>query len=724
MSSKSFNRHEFQLLNKNLNFCPTPQSFNKNVLNNELNAFYRRIKLKAFFKDAKSTATKEELLFKKKSTWTPTKNHHSVDTFIDLVNNDIKQLNSKQDIHNNLSPKEKEALKNLHNRTDIIITKADKGGAVVIMDTETYIAEAERQLNDTFYYKRLPHDVTDLHEEKVRQTLSNLKSTCNLENKIAEGLMPSDSKTPNFYLLPKIHKDQRPPPGRPVVNSINSPTSNISKYVDHKLQPVVTKLPSYVKDTTDFIKKLETIKTAPDNCYLITMDVKSLYTNIPHNEGINSVKTFMERHQIPIPTVKIVTTLLTLILTLNNFVFNGIHYLQKLGCAMGTKCAPNYANIFMGDFEEKYIYPFIEHYSSLYLRYIDDIFIIWKGTKGEFEKFIKDLNSKHATIKFEYEISKKEINFLDTTVFISTNNVIKTRLYKKKTDIHNYLHRRSAHPEKLKKTIPYGQALRVRRICTENEDLHRNCIEMKEDFIRRGYHEREVVTQIQKAKELPRETALTSKPKQPLSRIPLVLTFNPTLPPIMDVIKKHWNVLQSNPNLREIFNEPPMTAYRRNVSIGDLLNSHTLNQNQVVRKNRRKKEGKCQPCLSRRNNLCCKLLKSCTSFRSHQTKKVYRIFHTLNCKSTWVLYLMECRLCPVIQYVGKSEPPANIRFNKHRDDCKVATSIEIDQHFRLPGHNFNEHATFTYRTTQRMQQNQIRTQRNIRNKRRLLDDGA
>ena len=61
----------------------------------------------------------------------------------------------------------------------------------------------------------------------------------------------------------------------------------------------------------------------------------------------------------------------------------------------------------------------------------------------------------------------------------------------------------------------------------------------------------------------------------------------------------------------------------------------------------------------------------------------------------WVLYLIECRLCPVIQYVGKSEPPANIRFNKHRDDCKAATSIEIDQHFRLPVHNFNEHATFT-----------------------------
>ena len=63
--------------------------------------------------------------------------------------------------------------------------------------------------------------------------------------------------------------------------------------MDHQLQPMVEKLPSYVKDTTDFIKKLDGIKTTPDNCYLVTMDVKSLYSNIPHTEGIKSTETSM-----------------------------------------------------------------------------------------------------------------------------------------------------------------------------------------------------------------------------------------------------------------------------------------------------------------------------------------------------------------------------------------------------------------------------------------------
>ena len=134
-----------------------------------MNKFYRRIKLKGHFKHSKTTLPKEDMLFRNKSNWTPTKNHHSVETFIDLVNNDLKAMNPKHKQADNLSQKEIEALEILRNRTDIIITRADKGGALVIMDIETYIQEAEKQLNDINYYTKLPHDVTQLHEEKVKQ---------------------------------------------------------------------------------------------------------------------------------------------------------------------------------------------------------------------------------------------------------------------------------------------------------------------------------------------------------------------------------------------------------------------------------------------------------------------------------------------------------------------------------------------------------------------------
>ena len=94
------------------------------------------------------------------------------------------------------------------------------------------------------------------------------------------------------------------------------------------------------------------------------MDVKSLYTSIPNNEGIAPVKKKYLYLKKTIPT-KIITTFLALILTLNNFIFNSQFYLQIKGCAMGTICAPSYANIFMSEFEEKYIYPLITNKSVI-----------------------------------------------------------------------------------------------------------------------------------------------------------------------------------------------------------------------------------------------------------------------------------------------------------------------------------------------------------------------
>ena len=89
--------------------------------------------------------------------------------------------------------------------------------------------------------------------------------------------------------------------------------------------------------------------------------------------------------------MKVILTFLKLILTLNNFVFNGINYLQEKGCAMGTKCAPSYANIFMGWFEEKFIFPLLTNLSDFYLRFIDATFLIWNGTKTEFDNFLEKL---------------------------------------------------------------------------------------------------------------------------------------------------------------------------------------------------------------------------------------------------------------------------------------------------------------------------------------------
>ena len=100
---------------------------------------------------------------------------------------------------------------------------------------------------------------------------------------------------------------------------------------------------------------------------------------------------------------------------------------------MGTKYASSYANIFMGWFAERLIFWFLTNLSDFYLRFTDDIFLIWSGTITIFDNFLKKIHKSRFSISFEYEMSKTEINFLDTTVF-KVDNKLQTKVYVRQTD--------------------------------------------------------------------------------------------------------------------------------------------------------------------------------------------------------------------------------------------------------------------------------------------------
>ena len=77
-----------------------------------------------------------------------------------------------------------------------------------------------------------------------------------------------------------------------------------------------------MQDTSDFARKIYTIETIPDNSYLVSMDVRSLYKSIPNSIGIKELKTSLENFPKRTVATKVITTFLSLILTLSNFVFN------------------------------------------------------------------------------------------------------------------------------------------------------------------------------------------------------------------------------------------------------------------------------------------------------------------------------------------------------------------------------------------------------------------
>ena len=259
---------------------------------------------------------------------------------------------------------------------------------------------------------------------------------------------------------------------------------------------------------------------------MVTLDVSSLYTNIPHKEGIKTCEEFLNTRELLVTSTADLCHLVRLILTMNCFLFNENHYLQVHGTAMGTRMAPSYANLFMGKLECEFLLT-QDLKPRVWWRFIDDIFAIWTHGEQSLLRFIESLNRHHTTIKFTAYWSAEKVTFLDTTVYLRENGLIGTDLYVKRTYKHQYLRMDSCHRKNCNASIPFSQALRLGRICSEDRIYIQRTRELKQYSLTRGYHEQHLENEFKIAHDTSREAWLQLKLNQEKSaHTHLVVTYH------------------------------------------------------------------------------------------------------------------------------------------------------------------------------------------------------
>ena len=150
----------------------------------------------------------------------------------------------------------------------------------------------------------------------------------------------------------------------------------------------------------------------------------------------------------------------------------------------------------------------------MFLRFIDDTFMIWTGSEEKLLDFISNWNKKHPSIKFEFKNSQTKIEFLDVLVYKDHNNMLQITIYRKQTDRQNYLEARSEHPKLLKDSIPYSQALRIKRICSSQQEFLSHTAKMINQFQKRGHDRSLIEQQINKANLQERKQLLKEKKKE------------------------------------------------------------------------------------------------------------------------------------------------------------------------------------------------------------------
>ena len=341
-----------------------------------------------------------------------------------------------------------------------------------------------------------------------------------------------------------------------------------------------------------------------------------------------------------------------IILTCNNSIFNGQHFIQTNGTATGSKNSCSYADLALEPIDNeiyKTQYSIFKELSTYY-RFRDDCFLIWNGDIDLINNFVYFVNILDPSLKFTVEIGGKSLKFMDLLITIE-NGELKTTVYSKPTDGHLYLHHNSCHPKSTKLAIQKGVALRLRRICSSDEEFLNKAKEYKAYLVSRGHNPKDVITNFEKARNISRNEAgnTCKKNNKNYSKKHRFLTeHNPGYPNVANIIKSHEHLIRNNETLNRIFPTGSFQVVKRRgknlkecILIADPYATRTINTLYSYKK--------CRVCDS-----CKNFVVGASQIKSFATGRVFHLRKNMNCNTPHVVYVAECIKC-LIQGVGSTQ---------------------------------------------------------------------
>jgi hypothetical protein len=443
----------------------------------------------------------------------------------------------------------------------------------------------------------------------------------------------------------------------------------------------------------------------PDDAILVSIDVTSLYPSIPQSECLEIIYQEMLQHRDLLAlNPNLIVRLLHLNMNYNYFEFSNLIFQQIKGTAMGAAFSPSIANIYMSTVVSKFLKT-QNNKPIMFVRYIDDIFMIWKDTMEELNAFITNLNSIHQNLKFTHEHSSCTIDFLDLTVYKGSNfpftNRLDTKTFQKPLNLYQYLHFTSNHPPKVFKALIKGECIRFARTNSLKEMFDTTVHLFKKRLLKRDYPKVFIAKATNLVKYQKRQQYLSQAQRPRTTCFPPLFK---SLPPpqfrhlkqliLQDYAKLRFTtprfIALKYPTLKNIFVRakviPTDEQFLETILHFSTSSStvHTVATTLPKLKYRppliaRCRHPKCSTCAHH-------LLLTPTFKGSHKNSNTYCVRHQLSCTTSNIVYLITCKRCKK-QYVGQTTKQLNTRMNHHRSNIMNKKSTYIAKHFNLPGHS-------------------------------------
>lgn len=373
-----------------------------------------------------------------------------------ITNHKIITRHNKIKINNfqkNITKQLKKTNEFIKSNSQITILRPDKSNKTVIMNTTDYEQKMYDIINDSNTYKKLRYDPTKSYQNKNNNLIKKLVEQNILSESEGKALVIHNAVSPKIYGLPKLHKPNNPL--RPIVSCINSPYYKLSKYLSQCLSKITGKNDYYVKDSFSFKHFIDT-QNIPKDYKIISLDVISLYTNIPNDLLLKVIdkkwNDIKDHTKLPKKTF---IEALKLTQKCNYFQFHDNFYEQLDGCAMGSPISSTVAQLVMEYLEEN-VLSSININIIFFKRYVDDCLTAIPSNK--IDELLSAFNNFHPKLKFTTETEQNnEIHFLDLTIVRDSNtNALKTKWYTKPTSSSRYLNYNSQHPKAQRNSVMIG----------------------------------------------------------------------------------------------------------------------------------------------------------------------------------------------------------------------------------------------------------------------------
>jgi hypothetical protein len=325
---------------------------------------------------------------------------------------------------------------NLKSNNNIKIIEADKGRNTVIMNTDDYNTKMNDIIEDKNNYK-LQQDDKDKIIKTYKTELKHFLKDQLITKETHIKLLPKNKILPKLFGKPKIHKENIPM--RPIISYNNSFLWELGETI----APDLKELNKYnnkhnIRNSTELINLTKNVYI-PNDCILVSYDIVSMFTSIPHNlilENVTNAFNNLNNNNILKFNRNSIIKLIELGLNYNYFDYKGSIYKQNTGCPMGNQTSPILANIVMNTIDI-WINREMSGDIIIWKRYVDDIFCVIKYDRAEIT--LDKLNNYNPKLKFTIEKQKNSsLPFLDILFSNQTNKLI-TKVYRKTTHTGHYL---------------------------------------------------------------------------------------------------------------------------------------------------------------------------------------------------------------------------------------------------------------------------------------------